>query len=152
MKIIGPSFRVACVLLITATTVFSGSKDTFIKATPNTVKTLDPASCANSACGMKIRNVYETLIQYSSDTTEKFLPLLSTRVPSLVNGGISQGGTRYQFEIRKNVRFHNGELLTPEDVEYSLERVMILDQKDGPANILLEAILGQGYTITRSKG
>jgi peptide/nickel transport system substrate-binding protein len=30
--------------------------------------------------------------------------------------------------------------LTPEDVEYSIERVMVLDQNGGPAWMLLEAL------------
>src|SRR5512144_1801963 len=34
----------------------------------------------------------------------------------------SKDGLVYEFVLRKNVRFHNGEVMTAEDVKYSFER------------------------------
>jgi peptide/nickel transport system substrate-binding protein len=43
--------------------------------------------------------------------------------PSLAESWtVSKDGLAYEFVLRKGVRFHNGDLLTPEDVKFSFER------------------------------
>ena len=42
----------------------------------------------------------------------------------------SPDGRTYVFRLRRNVRFSNGALLRPEDVRASIERLMMLPQKD----------------------
>ncbi len=43
--------------------------------------------------------------------------------PSLAESwSVSKDGLLYEFALRKNVRFHNGDLMTAEDVKYSFER------------------------------
>jgi peptide/nickel transport system substrate-binding protein len=121
-------------------------KDTLVKAEYGTVRTLDPATCYDNVGGSRIKNLYETLVEFDGASTENFKPLLATEVPTVANGGITNGGKTYTFNIRKGVKFHNGDILTPEDVEYSLERSMIVDQAGGPSWMLLEALTGQGGT------
>lgn len=58
------------------------------------------------------------------------------------NGLIRDGGKTYVFPIRKGVKFHNGNPLTPEDVEYSFERCLLYDPAGGPMWMLWNAIFG----------
>ncbi|MEW5815377.1 MAG: ABC transporter substrate-binding protein, partial [Spirochaetota bacterium] len=64
--------------------------------------------------------------------TDKFVPVLAEQIPTVENGGISKDGTTYRFKIRKGVKFHSGNALTPEVVRYSLLRHMITDPDGGP--------------------
>jgi len=48
----------------------------------------------------------------------------------------------YIFPIRKGVKFHNGNPLTPEDVKYSFERGLLYDPDGGPMWMLWYAIFG----------
>jgi peptide/nickel transport system substrate-binding protein len=97
--------------------------------------TLDPA-CAYDAASLElITNVYETLIAFDEEKTDEFVPRLAT------DWNISPDGLTYTFRIRQGVKFHNGEILTVEDVEYSLERVLVIDYYGGPSWMLYEALL-----------
>jgi len=48
----------------------------------------------------------------------------------------------WYFRLRTNVYFHDGSLLTTEDVEYSFERGMLQDHSGGPMWMLYEPLLG----------
>ena len=120
--------------------------DTFVMADYRTVQTIDPATSYDVAGSMRIWNLYETLIFFDGSSTEKYIPLLASEVPTVANGGISADGKTYTFKIRKGVKFHEGGELTPEDVVYSFKRNMIVDQDGGPMWMLLEALTGSGAT------
>lgn len=120
--------------------------DTFVLADIGSVNTMDPAKAYDVAGSGKIWTVYETLIFFDGPHTGKFVPVLTTEVPTVGNGGISEDGKRYMFTIRKGVKFHEGGVLTPEDVVYSLKRSMICDPAGGPMWMLLEALTGEGNT------
>jgi len=124
--------------------------DILIVADYGTVDSLDPAYAYDTASGARIINIYETLIFWDHEKTDQFIPMLATKVPTVENGLISADGLTYTFPIRKGVKFHNGETLTPEDVEYSIERAMVQDRSGGPVWMLLEPLLGVGST--RKKG
>jgi len=116
--------------------------DTFVEATIGTIDSLDPAWAYDTASGEAIQTICETLIFWKGERTDSFVPLLATQVPSVENGLISPDGLTYTFPIRKGVKFHNGEPLTPEDVEYSIERAMVQDRDGGPVWMLYEPLLG----------
>lgn len=120
--------------------------DTFVLATYGTLRTLDPAACYDTTGSQRIWNIYEPLVFFEGSKTDAFIPVLTTRVPTLENGGISKDGTVYTFPIRQGVKFHNGEDLTPEDVAYSFKRNLIADPDGGPMWMLLEALTGQSST------
>ena len=120
--------------------------DKFVLATYGTVRTLDPAACYDSSGSQRIWNIYETLIFFDGTRSDKFIPVLATRVPTLENGGISRDGRTYRFQIRKGVQFQEGGTLTPEDVAYSFKRHMIVDPAGGPMWMLLEALTGKSAT------
>ncbi|NNG00393.1 MAG: ABC transporter substrate-binding protein [Desulfobacteraceae bacterium] len=121
-------------------------KDIFIKSTIATLRTLDPARSYDDESRMKLENLYERLIHFDGPYTDRFAPVLATEVPSIENGGISKDGLTYTFKIRKGVKFHNGEIMTAEDVAYCLKRAMICDPDGGPNALLLEPVTGRGVT------
>lgn len=105
-------------------------------------ETLDPHWAYDTASGEIIFAIYDNLIAYDGGSLEKFIPMLATEIPSAENGLISADGLNYTFPIRQNVKFHNGAVLTVEDVEYSFKRGMIFDRAGGPMWMLLEPLLG----------
>ena len=118
--------------------------DTLVLATIGAPETLDPAWAYDTASGEIIENVYETLIDFKIDSnrppeergrTDEFVPELATEWEVVDD-------TTIRFKIREGVKFHCGGTLTPEDVEYSLERLMVMDRDGGPSWMLLEALLG----------
>ena len=120
--------------------------DTFILATYGTLRTLDPAVCYDATGSQRIWNIYEPLVFFDGSKTDTFIPILTTRVPTLENGGITDGGTTYAFPIRTGVMFQQGGELTAEDVAYSFKRNMIVDPDGGPMWMLLEALAAKRST------
>jgi len=116
--------------------------DTYIGAYIGGVHTLDPARAYDTASAEVIYHIYEPLIFWDGGETDKFVPVLATKVPSLENGLISDDGLTYTFPVRKGVKFHNGEVMTPEDVEYSFERAMVQDMDASPLWMIYEPLLG----------
>src|SRR6266542_517401 len=66
-------------------------------------ETFDPAA----STGQIIQNVYETLIFYDGEKPDVFVPHLAE------SWEVSPDGKTYTFHIRKGVKFHNGDSLTP---------------------------------------
>ncbi len=106
------------------------------------ITSLDPVYSYDAITHGTLINVYETLIGFDGEKTDSFIPLISEKVPSKENGLISGDGRIYRFPIRKGIKFHNGDELTPEDVKYSLLRFMITDMPGGPSSLLLEPVFG----------
>ncbi len=112
--------------------------DTFVVATIGEPDTLDPALCYETAGAEVIDNVYETLITYKKNDPNQFVPQLATKWE------ISPDGKTYTFYIRKGVKFHNGDELTPEDVAYSFRRGLLQGGPDSPQWLLTEPFFGVG--------
>lgn len=117
--------------------------DTIVYQKTGTVDSFDPAWVYDTRSGEVLDNVYETLIDYDETSTSEFVSILSKEVPTQENGLISEDGTTYKFPIKEGVKFHNGNELTPEDVEYSIERAMVQDRAGGPVWMFTEPLLGR---------
>lgn len=112
-----------------------------------------------------LQNIYEPLIFYDGERTNMFLPMLSTVVPDInyvpnkwvenITGtgsglrtdlGYEQNWYwRIYFQIRTGVKFHEtAYTLTPSDVEYSLERALVLNPRCGMTWMLYELFFGPG--------
>lgn len=116
--------------------------ETLLYAHMGEIVTLDPVYPYDAITQGMLFNVYETLIRFKGSSLTAFEPLLASKVPSTQNGLASADGLTFKFPIRKNVKFHNGDVLTPEDVRYSLLRFMFTDPTGGPASLLLEPVFG----------
>ena len=110
--------------------------DNFIYATIGGVDSFDPAYAYDTASGEVASVIYETLLAYDGESTQDYVYILATEYEVL------DGGLTYRFKIREGVTFHNGNPLTPEDVEYSFERGLVQDYGGGPQWMYFEALLG----------
>ncbi|MBS7635424.1 ABC transporter substrate-binding protein [Candidatus Bathyarchaeota archaeon] len=122
---------------------------------------VDPARAYDTASGELIMNVYETLIRFNETKilrTDVDTPYYYTRIdsfePLLADWWtVSEDGLTWTFHIREGVKFHDwvdrngvvhsGELLTPEDVEYSFERGLVQDQYGSPMWMLYLPLTGE---------
>jgi peptide/nickel transport system substrate-binding protein len=114
----------------------------FVQETIGEISSLDPAWAYDTAGGEQIQYMYETLIFFDGTSTGTFVNVLAD--------DYTVDGTTIRFHIRPNVHFSNGDLLTPADVAYSIQRVMIQNRSGGPAWMLLLPLTG--YSGTRSGG
>jgi peptide/nickel transport system substrate-binding protein len=120
--------------------------DTLIYTKIGETRTLDPAWAYDTASMEVVSNCYETLIAFDGEKFDSFLPELAEKVPklqkTLKKDGISLDGLTYRFRLKSDVKFANGYPLTPEDVEYTFERIMVHDKARGPAWLFLEPLVG----------
>jgi len=120
--------------------------------------TLDSHNSYDGPSGELIQNVYDPLIYWEGEPYDVFVPKLATQVwvaPPDKDAPDYTNFTIY-FKIRENVLFHNkcrtdypkdwSSLapiwLTPEDVEYSFERLLVHDYANGAQWMVFEAIFG----------
>ncbi|CUS04078.2 putative Peptide/nickel transport system substrate-binding protein [Candidatus Promineifilum breve] len=116
--------------------------ETLVVMTTGDMDTVDPALNYETAGGQTVSMVYETLIWYNGKDGTTFTPVLATEVPSLDNGGISEDGLTYTFNIREGVVFHQGQTLEPSDVAYSWARGILQSDPNGPQWLMIEPIMG----------
>ena len=117
----------------------------FIYATIGPWDSLDPAYAYDTASGEVIQAVYEPLLSnWDTESTTDYAPVLATEWT------VSEDGKTYRFKIREGVKFHNGNTLTPEDVEYSFERGMVQDYGAGPQWMLFEPLFGPDTHSSRT--
>ena len=81
-----------------------------------TALTLDPAHCHSLVLGFMSKAINETLVQFAEGA--ELVPGLAEHWEVLNHGRL------YRFHLRENVRFHNGRLLTAEDVRDSFLRMI----------------------------
>jgi peptide/nickel transport system substrate-binding protein len=77
---------------------------------------LDPHTNSNFSALQGYEQIYESLTGYDEKTN--LVPALAERWE------ITNGGKTYTFHLRPNVKFHNGQTMTAEDVKYSVERIL----------------------------
>jgi len=114
--------------------------DTYVYLHIGEPDTMDPGYTYDSASGEVLTFIFNNLISYKGGNLQEFVPVLATEVPSVENGLIKDDGKTYIFPIRKGVKFHNGNELTPEDVEYTFERNILFDPANGPQWMIIEAL------------
>jgi len=111
---------------------------TITQATIGDADTFDPALSYDTASCEIIQNVYETLVFFDGEATDKFVPLLAE------SWEVSDDGTTWTFHIRQGVKFHNGNDLTPSDVAYSFQRGLLQGGYISPQWLLAEPFYGAG--------
>lgn len=114
------------------------SPDTFVELTFGDIDTMDSNLVYDTASGQLIDNVMEALIYYNHKDGTSYVPALATEVPSEENGGISEDGLTYTWNIREGVTFHEGGTLEPHDVAYTFQRGLLQSDPNGPQWLLIE--------------
>jgi peptide/nickel transport system substrate-binding protein len=102
------------------------------------IDTLDPALAYDTASAEIIQSVYDTLIFYDGTKLDTFVPLLAD------SWTISPDGKTYTFKIKTGVKFHNGDVLTPDDVAFSFQRGLLQAGSASPQWLLSEPFFGIG--------
>src|SRR5438876_4828275 len=91
------------------------AKDTLTVALPSHAPTLDPHMHFERVGILVNINMFDSLLHRSAKL--EFEPSLATSWKALTD-------TQWEFKLRKGVKFHNGDLMTAEDVKYSFDRVL----------------------------
>jgi peptide/nickel transport system substrate-binding protein len=113
---------------------------TFVHQNISQPDSLDPGWAFDTASYSTIQQVYESLLTYKGGSTSEFLPVLAESFT------ISADGLTYTFKIRKDVKFHDGSDLTPEDVAYTYQRLLAIDRDGGSGFLNTVPLLGVGST------
>lgn len=97
---------------------------------------LDPAVAYDTRSGRVIEQVYETLLTYDGSATT-LVPNLAKAMPT-----ISSDAMKFTYELREDVDFSDGTHFDAWVMKYSIDRAIILNDPDGPAWMLSQAIAG----------
>ncbi|MGI8732588.1 MAG: ABC transporter substrate-binding protein [Pyrinomonadaceae bacterium] len=82
-----------------------------------TLDHIDPSLAGTVEDSEVLPSVFETLTRDVGGA--RIVPWLTTDFTA------EQGGKRYRFRLRDDVRFHDGRKMTPRDVRYSFERLLL---------------------------
>ncbi|MFD4172801.1 MULTISPECIES: ABC transporter substrate-binding protein [Streptomyces] len=100
-----------------------------VVGTTSSPSTLDPAAAWDNSWEL-MRNVYQTLVSFPTGTT--------TPEPDAADSCEFTDATSmaYRCKLKKNLTFSNGEKLDAEAVKYSIDRIVDIHFKGGPAGML----------------
>jgi peptide/nickel transport system substrate-binding protein len=98
-------------------------KDTVVIAKQiDDIITLDPAEVFEFSGGEVIANVYDRIMTYEAEDTQKLVPGVAESYQP------SADGRTITLKVRPGQKFHSGNPLTAEDVAFSVQRVIILNK------------------------
>lgn len=95
---------------------------------------LDPHKAVAAGTKEVLFNLFEGLVKPDSDGS--FIPAVASAYEE------SEGGRIYTFTLREGVKFHDGSLVTAEDVKYSIEKCADTSNGDPlvPAYSIIESV------------
>src|SRR3712207_4446870 len=94
------------------------------------IVSLDPAQAYEFTSGEIVANVYDRLVEYDPLNIEKIAPGLAE------SWTVSADSKTFTFKLRQGAKFASGNPVRPEDVVFSLRRVITLNK--APAFILTQ--------------
>lgn len=121
-------FRAMVYLALCLCTVVNAGAETFRWASANDITTLDPHANPDAFSDGVLHGIYERLAV--RDKEYKLVPALALRWQQV-------NPTTLRFFLRPGVRFHDGSVMTADDVVFSLERVRrpTSDHKEAMAGV-----------------
>lgn len=101
---------------------FDGDADpeSLVYATTISPSTIDPMRASDNFENIYTVNVYDSLLNYTDDSPPELVEGLAT------DWEVSDDEQTYEFTLREDATFHNGDSVTASDVVYSFERMMEL--------------------------
>jgi peptide/nickel transport system substrate-binding protein len=123
---------IASISLVSGCGLFGGdSSDTagpIVVGTTSAPSTLDPAAAWDGSWEL-FRNIYQTLLSYPIGAT--------TPQPDAATCEFTDNSSRtYRCELRKGLKFSNGDTLDATAVKYSIDRIKAINAITGPAGLL----------------
>jgi peptide/nickel transport system substrate-binding protein len=115
-KILASAFTAFSVSVVVPFTAVADVSGTLIIAENETPENLDPANATNSTVNQLLVGVYDALVQFKAGETS-VSPQLAT------DWQVSENGLQYTFNLRDDVKFHDGSSLTAHDVVFTLDRL-----------------------------
>ncbi|RCW62343.1 MULTISPECIES: ABC transporter substrate-binding protein [Halanaerobium] len=95
----------------------------FVMGIEDEVSNLDPGETTISVNERVASLIFDGLVEYGK--ANKIVPGIAK------DWTVSEDGLEYTFELRQGVKFHNGQELTAEDVEYTYQRILDPDYGSG---------------------
>jgi peptide/nickel transport system substrate-binding protein len=92
------------------------ARDILIVADQYDATTMDPIAHNDLPSSRACSSIYDTLVFLDPET--------NSILPGLAESWEFLSGTAYKFNLRKGVKFHNGEEMKAEDVQYSFMRAL----------------------------
>lgn len=124
-------------MLLLGTAFAQAPADTYVYMTFGQPVSMDPARAYDTGSGGIIENVYETLMSYDGESLDVFVPSLATGY------SVSADGLHWTFDLRPNVKFHSGNLMTCKDVAWSFKYGALTANPEGaPAYLMGNLWLG----------
>lgn len=99
---------------------------------------IDPANISPRIPLFIYNHIFDTLVRYKDSTTD-VEPSLAT------SWHVSRDGLNWTFRLRQGVRFHDGSLLTADDVVNSFKRQMFKEQRDPKEEFRVYEIIFRGF-------
>ncbi|MFJ4922341.1 ABC transporter substrate-binding protein [Streptomyces sp. NPDC088725] len=106
-----------------------GTGKTLVVGMSDEVLATDPASGYDPGSWLVFNNVFQSLISFRAGSSEP-------RPEAAESCGFQDGGSSYKCTLRDGLKFSNGNGLTSEDVKFSFERAIRIDDPAGPAPLL----------------
>ncbi len=109
---------------VTSSTTAPPAEKTLVLAWTSDVHTLNPGMAIDTASDEIILNIYDTLVDYKLKEVDKgaYKAIVGEFAPALAESWeISEDGRTYTFHLRKDAKFHNGDLVTSHAVKYTLD-------------------------------
>src|SRR3546814_2240895 len=130
MRMLRAAAAASCLWLATAAPAAAATPaDTLVVAKNiDDIVSLDPAQAFEFSGGEVLNNVYENLVQYEAEDTTRLAGGIAE------SWTVSEDGRRFVFELRDGLTFQSGNPVRPDDVVFSLARVITLNK--APACIL----------------
>lgn len=149
-KFLGKKISILLTLLLSSTVFLSGcggnssssdkkdlsQKKDLIVAIQGDAKSIDPHGAGDANSVNALNGIFETLVKYD----EK-----GEIVPSLAESWEQIDDLSYKFNLRKGVKFHNGEEMKASDVVFSFKRA--LTPVGSKVQYIMNAIDGDGLEI-----
>lgn len=124
-------------MLLLGTAFAQAPADTYVYMTFGQPVSMDPARAYDTGSGGIIENIYETLMSYDGESLDVFVPSLATGYT------VSDDGLHWTFDLRPNVKFHSGNLMTCKDVAWSFKYGALVANPEGaPAYLMGNLWLG----------
>lgn len=115
---------------------------TFISTVEPT--TLEPGGVSSSDANFRVVavQIYETLVRESPTDRTQLQPMLAE------SWEFNEDNTQVTFKIKEGVKFHNGDIMTADDVAYSLNRAIGLATNADLCEMMQDAVVVDDTHVT----